>query len=84
MTKEQFNILNNSILENLKSKNPFSVTTTELFSWINFDIKLKSGHTKLYDEFIKYCNELTPPYSVNSFYKHSENDRQFDIEFRLK
>lgn len=82
MNKEQFNILNDFILENLKKENPFVITTTKLFSVINYNIKFKSGHKESYNNFLKYCEELNPPYNVKSFYKSEEYDKQFDIEFR--
>ena len=82
MTKEQFNMLNEFILENLKKGNPFVITTTRLFGVINYDIRFKSGHKELYDSFLKYCEELHPPYNVKSYYKSEEDDDQFDIEFR--
>lgn len=54
MTKEEFSILNDFIIENLKKKNPFAITASRLFKVINYDIKFTTGHKKLYDDFIKY------------------------------
>lgn len=81
MTKDQFDMLTDFISENLKKENPFVITTTKLFSVINYDIELKSGHKELYDNFLKYYEELNPPYNVKSYYKSEEYDKLFDIEF---
>jgi hypothetical protein len=82
MTKDEFYILNNYLLKNLKEENPFVITTTKLFGVINYDIRFKNGHKELYDSFLKYCEEQNPPYNVKSFYKSEEYDKQFDIELR--
>ncbi len=82
MSKEQFNILNDFISENLKKENPFVITTTRLFGVLNYDIRFKSGHKELYDSFLEYCEKLNPSYNVKSYYKSEEYDKQFDIEFR--
>ncbi len=82
MSKEEFNILNEFILDNLKKENPFCITTTRLFKVINYDLGLRKGHNSLYNNFIKCCDKYRPPYNVNSFYKSEDIDDQFDIEFR--
>lgn len=82
MTKNEFNVLNQFVLENLKKENPFVITTTRLFKTINYDLGNRKGHNSLYDDFIKYCNELRPPYNVKAFYRSEDSDDQFDIEFR--
>ena len=81
MTKSEFNILNQFILENLEKKNPFIITTTRLFKVINYDIHLRTGHNALYNDFLKFCEELRPPYNVNHAYRFENSDEQFDIEF---
>ncbi|MBV6420449.1 MAG: hypothetical protein DAHOPDDO_01691 [Ignavibacteriaceae bacterium] len=83
MTKEEFNIINDFILENLKKENPFRITTSVLFKVINYNIQFRSGHKALYDSFIKYCVGSSPTYKVKSFWKSESYDKQFDIEFRL-
>ena len=81
MSKEEFNTLNNFILDNLKKENPFRITTSRLFSVINHNIQFSKGHNDLYSELLKYCEELNSPYNVKAHYKSEEVDKQFDIEF---
>ena len=82
MTRSEFNVLNQFIVENLKKENPFVITTTRLFKVINLDLANRKGHNSLYDDFIKLCNELNPSYNVKAFYRSKDSDDQFDIEFR--
>ncbi len=79
MTKEEFNTLNNFILEGLREKKPFITTTSRLFNKINYDIQFSKGHNALYDEFLKSCVELRATYNIEA--KKSEDDEQFDIVF---
>lgn len=82
MTRSEFNILNQFVMENLKKENPFVITTTRLFKVISLDLANRKGHNSLYDDFIKLCNELNPSYNVKAFYRSKDSDEQFDIEFR--
>ncbi|GMU97208.1 hypothetical protein [Ignavibacterium album] len=82
MTINEFNVLNEFVLENLKKENPFVITTSRLFKVIGYDISLRKGHNSLYDELIRFCNEVRPPYNVKAFYRSEDSDDQFDIEFR--
>ncbi len=82
MTKEEFDTLNDFILANIKIENPFIITTSRLFKVINCDIQFTSGHKKLYNDFVKYCEEFPTAYNVNSHLYPEGSDKQFDIEFR--
>lgn len=82
MTRDEFNVLNQFVVENLKKENPFVITTTRLFNVINYDLANRKGHNSLYDDFIKLCNELNPSYNVKAFYRSKDSDDQFDSEFR--
>lgn len=81
MTKEEFNILTDFVLENLKRENPFRITTSALFKVINYDIQFYKGHKRLYDDFLKHYNEMNPSYKFKEYYKSEKIDKQFDIEF---
>lgn len=82
MTRSEFNVLNQFLVENLKKENPFVITTTRLFKVINYDLANRKGHNFLFDDFIKLCNELNPSCNVKAFYRSKDSDDQFDIEFR--
>jgi len=43
MTRSEFNVLNQFIVENLKKENPFVITTTRLFKVINLDLANRKG-----------------------------------------
>lgn len=81
MTKEQFLLIDNFILENLNNQNPFTTTTTKLLGLIRGEINFK-GNNDFYDEFLKYCRELEVEYNVKAFSEFDE-DKPFDIQFLI-